>query len=114
MKLPKMKECKRYNAKVLPKFCENCQAIAQKVFLLLVAFPENGVKISNIANKDIDRFVTCGDCPENPLPLPVSLIEKKVRDNIRLSLKQIISRVGNKEEEEDDIQKIAQRLPGAK
>ncbi len=110
MEYPELKECKRYNAKVLPKFCENCQAIAQKVFLLLVAFPDNGVKISDIANTDIDRFVMCGDCPENPLPLPVDLIEKKVRENIRLSLKQIISRGVNKEEEEDDIQKIAQRI----
>jgi hypothetical protein len=62
MEYPTLKECKRYNAKVLPKFCENCQAIAQQVFLLLVAFPENKVKISDIANTDIDRFVTCGDC----------------------------------------------------
>ena len=110
MELPKLKECKRYNAKVLPKFCENCQAIAQKVFLLLVAFPGNGVKISDISNTDISRFVTCGDCPDNPLPLPVNLIEKKVRNALRLSLKQIISKVTNEEEEEDDIQKIAQRI----
>jgi hypothetical protein len=76
---------------------------------LLVAFPENKVKISDIANTDIDRFVTCGDCPDNPLPLPVDLIEKKVRNALRLSLKQIISK-GHKEDEEDDIQKIAQRI----
>jgi hypothetical protein len=109
MEYPTLKECKRYNAKILPKFCENCQAIAQQVFLLLVAFPENKVKISDIANTDIDRFVTCGDCPDNPLPLPVDLIEKKVRNALRLSLKQIISK-GHKEDEEDDIQKIAQRI----
>lgn len=110
MNLPEMKECKRYNAKVLPKFCENCQAIAQKVFLLLVAFPDNGVKISNISNTDISRFVTCGDCPDNSLPLPVDLIEKKVRNTLKLSLKQIIRKGIIEEEEEDDIQKIAKRI----
>ncbi len=108
MNLPKMKECKRYNAKVLPKFCEDCQERAKKVFLLLVAFPENGVKISDIANRDIDRFVTCGDCPENPLPLPVDLIEKKVRKALRLSFNQIISSMNK--EENDDIKRIAKRL----
>jgi hypothetical protein len=100
--LPELKECKRRNAKVLPKFCKDCQDRAQKVFLLLVAFPENGVKISDIANTDIDRFVVCGDCPDNPLPLPVDMIEDRVRSAMKLSLKQL---TGGK-----DVQKFTRRI----
>lgn len=107
----KLKECKPYHAKITQKFCDANQEVAQKVFFKLVAFPENGLKISDIPNIELDRFIHCGDCPENRLPLPVDIIIKKVHKHLHLSLLKIIEKVDNPtEEEEDDIQKIAQRF----
>ena len=110
MKQLPMKKCKRYNAQVTEKFCKDCQKIAQEVFLKLINFPEGGVKISDISNTDIDRFVTCGDCPENALPLPVDVIENKVRNVLKLDLKDLISKGPKEEIEEDEIQRIAGRV----
>jgi len=87
---PEMKTCSRYTARVTPGFCERSQRKAQEVFLKLVAYPENGIKISDISNIDLDRFIVCGDCPDNPMPLPVDLIEQRVMESIKLSLKEII------------------------
>jgi hypothetical protein len=106
METPKMKQCERYKAKVMPEFCKKCQATAQDVFLRLVAYPENGMKISDITDTNIDRFVTCGDCPDNPVPLPVDLIEKKIRKSIGWSIRQLI----RKERQKDDIKNIAHRI----